>query len=299
VAAVVRSHLFDLGAPIANSALPALWSFVGAGIGASVALIVAVFTWSYNRRTQELARDAENRQRAAEERLRHEAVAGFLSVLTTDAGNPAGPAQTVGAVHALKGLGHSYLALAIVETTAQRKYLDGSEVARLISLFLNDGEEAECKTAAGLLRDLAGDLAGEAPRSFEWPDAVYERWRQDLPIDARIDIVVALGILLASRGRDWWEGGLSWAVHLLLGALNVDPDMHLRGGAAELAGVVLESFTNAGITLSHSGQAMTVEEGLRAIELGASKIETPYTDMSAVAEQVAIRWRLAKAFSSP
>ena len=290
VAVAWRSHLLDGNAPIAGKELTAVWSFIGAGIGASVALIVAVFTWSYNRRTYELAKDAESRQRAAEERMRYEAVAEFLSVLTTDAGHPAGSAQTVGVVHALKGLGHSYLALAIVETAVQRENLDAYEVARLISLFLNDGSRSEKIAAAGLLREVAAKLAGESLRSFEWPDAIYQKWRLDLPSDARIDIVIALGALLASRRRSWWEGGLAWAVHLLLDALNTDPDGHLRGGAAELLEVVLESFPDTGTGLRFAGRVVTVEEGLQTIKLAASKYETSYTDMSAVARRVSDIW---------
>jgi hypothetical protein len=295
VSVALRSHLFDWNAPIGSKELTALWSFVGAGIGAAVALLVAVFTWSYNNRTNELAKEAESRQRAAEERMRHEAVAGFLSVLTTDAGHPAGPAQTVGTVHALKGLGHSSLALAIVETTVQRKDLDGHAAARLISLFLDESSEDEKKTAAGLLRDVAGDLADTLPRTFEWPDAVYRSWRQDLPSDARIDIIVALGTLLASRNRSWWEGGLSWAVHLLLDALSSDPDSNLRGGAAELLKVILESFNDSGTSLRHTGRVVTVREGLNSIRVHSDKCGIAYVDISEVTEKVRAKWNPIKA----
>ncbi len=255
VALVIRTGLFDFSLDISDAKVTAaVWTFVGTGFAAVVALVGALFTSSYNNRTLQLAQQAETR-------AGHEAAAAFLSLLGGDASKGTGPnsAQISGAVLILMGLKHTDAARGILQAAIYEETLNPPSAAALISEFLKSNNDPDQLEASRLLRRAAEKWTMHD--RFEWPISISKHWPKHLPQEARINVLVAIGAILSSQDRKWWEGKRDWAVFLLDEAMREDKDKSVNNSANLLLDPLLESFQGTSTArLNHAGESLSLDE---------------------------------------
>jgi len=89
----------------------------------------------------------------------------------------------------------------------------------LISEVFRIGTSASQLEASKLLRDNAEQLTfSENMNTYIWPASIAEAWSTSLPVDARINNLLALYRMLLSRDLAWWKsarGGYLWTIPLL------------------------------------------------------------------------------------
>lgn len=255
VVLVIRTGLFNVNEDLSDAnVVAAIWAFIGTGIAAVVALVGSLLTSSYNARTQQL-------EEKAEERERHQAAVGFLSLLRKDAsGHPPSPAQIAGVYVGLRGLKHNEIADGVLQVAARERELSPAILASLISDLIESDHTDEVLRAVELLRSTASSLADED--GVAWPEAL-RRWPRSeedrgrdrtsgdlaLPRSSRINVLVAMGSLLASKDSQYWrDHQVGWAASLLDEALVGDDDEVVRNNAYKLQQPVLVFLRGRGVT---------------------------------------------------
>lgn len=284
VALVIRTGLFDFDSDFsAGNVMAAAWAFVGSGLAAVVALVGALFTSSYNHRTLQLAQEAEVRQR-------HEAVAALLRVLGGDAEKGTGPTsvQITAAILTLRGLQHFDAARGILEGTIYDGTLHPVSAASLISKFLESNNSLDRLEATRLLRVAAVGWTSKNDGTFQWPRSVRQEWPEDFTHEEKTNLLVAIGSILLSQDRDWWNGKRDWAVNLLDEATK-DGEESVRNGAAKLLDPLLASFASDDLGIVRAGGSRRVKDFRQRLE---AYTMTPKWDVVVrqTADQLRDRW---------
>jgi hypothetical protein len=216
---VIRSGVFNLeDRSISPDEYKALWAFIASGLATAATVVGLLFTRAQNQRTSnQLALDTAVKS---------------LELLVVGEGQYAPKARIAGALAALVHLGHPTIAMRTLASIWSDKAVDSRAACWLIGEVLTTGSD-ESKTEAAELLELHIDKLTEAAKwHFYWPSTIYERWPTDAPIDARVSVLFALGELLASRPKHWWEGRETWAFALFDEARLRDPEPTIQNTAA-------------------------------------------------------------------
>jgi hypothetical protein len=198
-----------------------VWAFLGVAFAAVVTLIGALLTEQHNRRTDTLAREAENR-------LRIDTVAKVLELVTIE--NDYAPrARVAGAIAALMELGGGSVGLRLLGELWEASAVDPSTAVWLIDRTLQDSTslEEEKDLAAGVLYARASRLvpARNDPEQ-NWriiPQAIDNSWPTTaLSSDARYSLLLTAVRMLKAREIGYWTADVP-PLKTLVKALD-DPD---------------------------------------------------------------------------
>jgi hypothetical protein len=228
----IRADMFDVtGTPDAEQTRLFL-TFIGGGLATAATVLGALFAWQHN-----------NRER---HRLGIQAVIESLGSMSVDA-----PPRVAGVLASMVLLGHPRVAIRMLAPAWQAHQVDPGTATWLIGQVLApgkgqtnqlDGDRADpaaVEEAAVLLREHAAELTQSSPRSFDFPGYFQHAWRTEpeLPEEARRQLLVAIGLMLASRDKDWWcpEGfPPRWPISVLAECANRDSEEDIKKSAAVL-----------------------------------------------------------------
>ncbi len=231
----------------------AVWGFLGTGVLAVGALVAALFTYSYNERTIQLAEDSERRASMegdaktrlaehAEGRARNEAMSKLLGILTADQNSGKGPtaAQIAGVEIGLRNLGEQSVADGVLEAAIEDDALTPGTAVRLLAPYLESNDKDRVTEGARLL--MGASLRGLTKtdgRLYRWPESL-RYWPKTFAKDAKVYILVAVGRTLATQNQEFWKGQRDWAVFLLHEALS-DSDPSVSDGAWLLLRTIVDA----------------------------------------------------------
>jgi hypothetical protein len=226
----VRSGLFDLrDRTVSDREIQAIWTLVASGIATAVTLIGLLLTRSHNQRMLE--------------RTSLDTVVKGLELILGHEGRYAPRARVAGALAALVHLGHPVIAMRTLNAAWEDNAVDTDTATWLISEVMSAGSKDSKIEASVLLSSRASELCVDSdPPRVSWPANLSDEWRTDLPIDARLTIVITILEVLLSRDVKWWAGYQGWAVVLLDDARLKDSNPGIRYYAAEALGIVIRTY---------------------------------------------------------
>jgi len=252
VVTLARSGLWDGGRPsLTDEQFKAIWTFIGAGLAASVSLLAA------------LSADVRERQAAARQTL--EAVIRGLDVVGEKGRSPR--AAVAGGLAALVELGHPVVAIRTLSAALTENTVDNDTTAWLLGHLLRGeggagttADLAAARTeAAALLRSTAGDLTKPRyPGNFAWPSILHGDWPRGLPPGMDVVLMEALVRLLTSQRQEWWDGGrgTGWVPDTLAAAERTVRDERARVTAAAYRRAIEEAVVHDPST----GGALTLDD---------------------------------------
>lgn len=238
VSAVVlmRTGFFDFSSSLAPSDTEHFIALATALVGSAATVLAAVFVVAYNRRTHELAREAEKRANV-------EAAATFIALTTGKDGGSASPSQIAGAILSLiqLGAGHRRTALGVASLSLEKGVIDPASMTSILDAFIEGARDDELVLCAGELRSVAGDLARD--EDFSWILSAYYHWPAAWPFEARCQVLLSIAKLLASKPLTWWvPDRVAWAALLAHeAASDIEPDEGVRTTAT----LLLDSIVTA------------------------------------------------------
>jgi hypothetical protein len=213
-------------------------TFVTGGLASAATLLAALFTRDHNMRERR--------------RLRLETVLKSLDAL---------PAQTLpriaGVLSAMVLLGHQRVAVRVLEPLWERGEVDPGTATWLVGQVLagdrtyddaNDADrvdEAAINEAAALLASHVDQLTDK--RMYYFPGHFLRQWLTDkeLPYSAKDDLLLTMGKMLVSQGKDWWSphGDLPlWPTIVLVECAEHDRVRSIRSAAAVLLAALYDRF---------------------------------------------------------
>lgn len=228
----IRANMFGVtGTPDAEQTRLFL-TFIGGGLATAATVLGALFTWQHN-----------NRER---HRLGIQTVIESLGSMSIDA-----PPRVAGVLASMVLLGHPRVAIRMLGPAWDAQQVDPGTATWLIGQVLVPGKSrtnyldgtppdpAAVEEAAVLLREHACELTQPSPRSFDFPGYFQHAWRTEpeLPEEARRQLLVAIGLMLASRDKDWWcpEGfPPRWPISVLVECASRDSAEEIKKSAAVL-----------------------------------------------------------------
>ena len=250
VMACIRSGLFKFTeATFNNDQLKAVWTFLAAGLTATVTVLGALLTKSHNDRTLAFQAESASRQQTLEDetakRLNMDTVINGLNLIAHD-DKYAPKAAMAGGMATLVQLGHPIVAMrALAAALQDDEAVDKDTATWLISQVLTTtnttGTEADLQAAkeeaANLLLRHARTftIADSDTPDYFWPEAVTTQWPTGLPLNAANNIVRALVEILLSQTKEWWVSGdfsYSWIIFTLDEVVRNERHATVRGGAA-------------------------------------------------------------------
>jgi hypothetical protein len=272
---LIRSHVFDLSAAISDTQYQALWAFIASALATAATLLGLKFAKSHNERTLALQRDIEDRNDAArseaEKRQTLDTVVRGLELLTTADGRYAVPARIAGSLAALVHLGHPVIAMRTLSAAWSEGKVDTATAVWLIGEVLRDpntSRDSQVEAARLLLGHAANLCRTEEGQEgeFEWPQSLWSAWPQELPREARFDILFASTEVLLSRPKAWWGQRDGWVVVLLHEALTRDEDDVLAECAAHLLAALIDSYEPRAIRWPWNDGFKTLDDVEAAVE---------------------------------
>jgi hypothetical protein len=159
-------------------------------------------------------------------------------------GRYAPTATIAGALATLVHLGHPVIAMRALDAAWDDDAVDAATGCWLISQVFQEGSEESMLEAARLLRTHAKGLCGSETEIgiCEWPYVIYDKWPQQLPLDARIDVVHSLLDILLSRNPDWWGRDWNWIIVLLFLALRYEQDQALKASIGYVLPPLVDAY---------------------------------------------------------
>ena len=191
IAFMIRSGIFDLtDHSISADEYKALWAFIASGLATAATIVGVLLTNSHNRRILAFQEDLETRkliaQTEVDKRLALDTAIRGLELIGSE-GKYAPTATIAGALATLVHLGHPVIAMRALDAAWHDDAVDAATGCWLISQVFQEGSEESMLEAARLLRIHAKALCGSEAEigTYEWPYAIYDKWPQQLPLDAR------------------------------------------------------------------------------------------------------------------
>jgi hypothetical protein len=226
----IRAGMFRLSGTPSSAQTSVFLTFIGGGLATAATVLGALFTWQHNRRERH--------------RLVMDTVIRSLDCLE-------GESRVVGVLSSIILLSQPRVALRVLAPLWKMGQVDDETATWLIGKVLNpdtalmgtgDGDpidRATVEEAAVLLREHAASLTNEGERSFSFPGYFKDKWGTEpgLPPDAKAHMLIAMGTMLASRGKDWWgcDGRCpKWPTQVLVQCARSDPDPEIKSAAAVL-----------------------------------------------------------------
>lgn len=227
----VRAGMFRLSGTPSSEQTSVFLTFIGGGLATAATVLGALFTWQHNKR--------ERRRLVMDTVIR--------SLESLQVGKP----RVVGVLSSIIQLGQPRVALRVLAPMWELGQVDDETATWLIGQVLAPGsgrmgtgdgdliDQATVEEAAALLREHADTLTKDNERSLSFPGHFKDEWRTDpeLPRDAKLQVLMAMGTMLASRGKGWWgcDGHPpSWPTVILESCVRSDSDPGVRSAAAVL-----------------------------------------------------------------
>ena len=227
----IRAGMFRLSGAPSSTQTSVFLTFIGGGLATAATVLAALFTWEHNRRERR--------------RLIMDTVIKSLESLE------AGKSRVVGVLSSIIQLGQPRVALRVLAPIWETGQVDDETATWLIGQVLapdraridsGDGDtidQATVEEAAVLLREHADKLTKDKERSFSFPGHFKDEWstEPELPHDAKAQMLIAMGTMLASRSKDWWacDGHCpQWPTGILVKCARHDPDPQVKSAAAVL-----------------------------------------------------------------
>lgn len=229
VAFAIRSGVFNLSnTTISAEEYQAFWTFVASGLATGASVVGLLFARSHNQRvSSQLELDT--------------AVKGLQLIVLED-GHYAPKARTAGALAALVHLGHPVIAMRTLGAAWEEGAVDTATACWLISEVFSMGTPGSKIEASLLLRHYANLLTHPSTKTWDWPDALRDKWPKHLPRGARLNNVFAVIEVVLSQDYRWWKNDVpGFAIGLLDEAFHKDRDFLVR----ESAGLFLRSLISA------------------------------------------------------
>jgi hypothetical protein len=228
----VRSGMFGWSGKPTSEELKLLLTFIGGGLATSASIVAALFTREHNARERQ--------------RLRLETVIKSLELLPVGA-RP----RVAGVLSTMVLLGQQRIAIRVLEPAWEEGMVDGAAATWLIGQVLTgdgtdgshlDGDrpdEATINEAALLLASNADQLTDVKTGMYYFPGHFLRRWitKKQLPYRAKDNLLLAMGKMLVSRGKDWWcpNGDLPvWPTTVLVECAEKEPLRVIQSSAAVL-----------------------------------------------------------------
>jgi hypothetical protein len=233
VAFAIRSGLFDLqNRSIGADEYKAIWTFIASGFATAITIVGLLFTRSHNERTShQLALDT---------------VVKGLDLLVGSDGKYAPSARIAGALAALVHLGHPAIAMRTLSAAWSDEAVDPASACWLIGEVLRTGSSESKLEAAGLLRGHVNRLTYADKGTFEWPDAIWDDWPQNMQYNARYWVLLATVEMVLSRDKAWWGRDYNWTILLLDEARRADKSSYLRDCATIFLRALLSHYNERG-----------------------------------------------------
>lgn len=221
---VWRLDVFDPKTTATNGqVLAAAFALIGSLVAASFTFIGVLLKYSIDARTVQQADETEKR-------LRLETCIRAVELLTED-GKPATQNRQSGALFVLVNLDQLDFAYALLgQMWASGDVSDGAAAWVLNQILLRGGSYLQI-SAASLLLTNAEKLV-EHDDDLQFPDCAYIAWDDELPNNARENLLSALlEAVLSKPFGTWSEGSLfSFIIHLEL-VRRKDREAYMRNGA--------------------------------------------------------------------
>ncbi len=241
----LRDGMFHLGGVPDPRQTSIFLAFIGGGLATVATVLGALFTFYHNKRERD--------------RLGLDTLLRSLESLSADnlprvAGVLASMIQLHQPRVAIRVLAPAWDAGIVDPGTAT--WLIGQVLTRNSAVKGAEGDRVDRATieeAAVLLRRHAHELTGPNPRSYCFPDDFLKEWRTqpDLPSDAKRNLLVTIGTMLASRDAEWWgHGGIAprWPTNVVIECARDDTDPLIASSAAILFNQIYSHF-KAGIDI--------------------------------------------------
>jgi hypothetical protein len=281
IVVAVRAELFNPAAS-ANLDVGALLTFVGATLGTAATVFAALLTSGHNARERQ--------------RLRLDTVVRSLESLPENAIE----SRTAGVVSTMVLLGQERIAMRVLLPAWDAKQVDPGTATWLVDQVLTgaprstaDGDrvtEAARSEAADLLVLHAKELAEEQTGRVHFPGSIHDKWTSSkpLPTKVKLDVLEAIGLMLASREKSWWSssGNLPrWPTGVLLDCVRTEPDPKVRDSAALLLDAMRDCFPKFAQQIHDSGSIRTLATDYRAL---MTEIPTAH---ARIAEEIRKNWQ--------
>lgn len=236
----VGSGLFRLTDVPTGPQLGAFLTFIGTSLATVATVFAALLTRAHNARERQ--------------RLRLETVIKSLETLPAEAEK----ARLAGVLSTMVLLGQERLAIRVLQPAWDDGMVDDATATWLLGQVLTgrhsrdaaDGDRVDVDAvheAAVLLRSHANRLTREKAGQYSFAGHFMRQWRtkNNLPPQAKLDVLHAMGEMLVARGRDWWsqEGELPyWPTFVLVECARKDPHRGVRSSAGVLLAALRDSF---------------------------------------------------------
>lgn len=280
----VRTGMFRVSGALDPRQTSTFLAFIGGWLGTAATVLGMLFTWQHNRRERY--------------RLGLETVVKSLDCLESRQ-SP----RVAGALASMVLLGHPRLALRVLASAWKLDQVDAEAATWLIGQILTSGSARRAKDgdpvdqsavveAAVLLREHAGKLTNDEPRSFSFPWHFYKQWdaEPELPLEAKEQLLVAMGKMLASRGIQWWASDGNpprWPTEIFRQCAQFDRDPKIGPAAAVLFAELNVHFRDA-FESSFKDVPDVLQDILRT---GEEAKNNPYfEEYASLARDIRARW---------
>jgi hypothetical protein len=227
----IRSGLFGWSGPLNSAEIKIFPMLVAGGLGTAATLFAQLITRGHNEREQH--------------RQRLETIVKSLESLPAAASKP----HMAGVLSTMVLLGQQRVAIRVLGPAWSQDEVDDGTATWVIDQVLTAarGNEAAISEASVLLLNRADRLVDDEQETFSFPGHFMRQWstENELPDNAKDNLLQAMGRMLVSRDKEWWcpEGyPPEWPTTILMECAEKDPDPIIRSSAAVLFAALHDCF---------------------------------------------------------
>jgi hypothetical protein len=226
---VVRSGLLDYhGGNLDPKQFSAVWALIGALFASGVSLLGLLATYLHQRRTHQLAEQAEKR-------LQLDSVVRGLELLTEGNGY-ASKAAVSGGLATVVRLGQASIALTALRTAWKDGAVDPGMACWLTDRVIESGSSADITVASTTLLEHSDQLAYMSQTNHViiiLPDSIEDNWDEGWPTVAKTSFIGALAGAQMAVPPEAWMNGNPVLLRSLLKA-TYDSDAYIATTAAKV-----------------------------------------------------------------
>lgn len=247
VAVIWRTGVFDEGTSASDAQIVGgMLTLLGGLVASSFTLVGLLLKHSIDRHSARLAHESERSRRLeareVEARLRLETSIKAVELLTLADGTAAPSTRQAGALFVLGShpLQQLDLAVALLRENWREGDISSSAAVWVIDRALAQPDPDLQRDAAWSLHDHA-DLLPNSDRSFDWPRCADLKWPAGASYFARVGLLHACVAVLALRGPDGWNKGMTnWFIAQLDVIRRGDDAAEVHAAATLVLDVLLE-----------------------------------------------------------
>lgn len=242
IAGAVRAGLFSLSGEPGPDQLGAFLTFIGTSLGTIATVFAALLTRAHNARERQ--------------RLRLDTVIKSLETLPDT--EKAEKARLAGVLSTMVLLGQERIAMRVLHPAWEQGMVDDATATWLLGQVLTsrragnatDGDrvdEAAVREAAVLLARRGKRLTHDEAGQYDFVGHYMQRWRtrNRLPVDAKLDVLLAMAKMLVGRDNGWWSpaGGLpAWPTIVFVECAEREPNQEVRNSSAVVLAALRDCF---------------------------------------------------------